>query len=395
MNSHPLAGVTILDFTLLLPGAHCTQLLGDLGATVLKVEPPTGDPGRHVAQASFWSAANRGKQSLVIDLKNTAAQQVCQRLAQRSDVAVEAYRPGVAHRLGISAAALRKHNPALVYCSLSGYGQSGPLRDRPGHDINYLASGGGLDYGGRWGEASTRSGIPVADVGAGMLAALSIVAALLCRDRGGAPATLDLSLRDVVLSMASLRAGPDLTLPSAQRAHLQPTNDVFVAADGVPLAFGLVEQRFWDRFVTAVQPSFARFADARFADDAGRRANGDELSQLLAEAVSTRSAKWWRETLAAADVPVEPLLSYPDALTHPATAARELIDTGHGERLVRFPTHWEGGTLPLTGAAPALGVDTYRVLIESGYTDAEVSELVAAGVVGVAPTESSDHGVGP
>jgi crotonobetainyl-CoA:carnitine CoA-transferase CaiB-like acyl-CoA transferase len=383
----PLEGVLVLDFTMLLPGPYCAQLLSDLGATVFKIEPLSGDPGRHAAQMSFWTATNRGKLSISIDLKTAAGQAVCRRLAARCDAAIESYRPGVAHRLGISAELLHEVNPRLIYCSLSGYGQFGPLRDKPGHDINYLASGGGLDYSGRWDEPATRSGIPVADVGGGSIAALAIVAALYQRKFGQTEGpTIDIALRDVVLSMTSTRAGAGLNLPAGERAHLLPTNDVFLTADGIQLALGLVEEHFWQRFVDALPAHSVHLRSDEYRDESGRRAHGDDLKRRIAEIIESETASYWLELLSGADVPAERVLTFSEAVDHPATVARDLVETIADARFVKFPALWDGAPFPVRADAPALGADARQVLVDTfGYTSDELAELVSSGVVGVAP----------
>ena len=189
-----LTGLRVLDFTALLPGPFGTVILADLGADVIKVEPPGGEFGRRFPTQMF-PVANRNKRSLCIDLKDPASRPLVQRLAEWADIAVEGFRPGVADRLGIGAAALRAIKPGLVYASLSGYGQTGPWRDEPGHDFNYLAAAGALSLKGHWADAEPhRSGLPVADLAGACYLAIAVLAAVLRARASGEGATLDLSL---------------------------------------------------------------------------------------------------------------------------------------------------------------------------------------------------------
>ena len=167
-----LEGVCVLDFTPLLPGPYVTVMMADLGADVIKVEQPSGDFARS-EMPTLFNGANHNKRSIVIDLKAPASRPVVERLARWADVAIEVFRPGVAERLGISAAQLRANNPRLVCCSLSGYGQTGPWRLRPGHDLNYLAAAGGLAFPGQWNQSPTRPSLPMADLAGSTQAALA------------------------------------------------------------------------------------------------------------------------------------------------------------------------------------------------------------------------------
>ena len=279
MTQPLLTGLRILDFTALLPGPFGTVILADLGADVIKVEPPGGEFGRRFPTEMF-PVANRNKRSLCLDLKDLASRPLIARLAEWADIAVEGFRPGVADRLGIGAAALRAIKPSLVYASLSGYGQTGPWRDAPGHDFNYLAAAGALSLKGHWADAVPhRSGLPVADLAGGCYIAIAVLAAVLRARETGEGATLDLSLFEASMSFTSVRTGLDERAPD--RLHLHPTNDVFATADGRRLALGIVEDRFWAAFVAAARDLEPRLADPRFVQEPARRTHGDEVHALL------------------------------------------------------------------------------------------------------------------
>src|SRR5882724_9334091 len=274
----PLNGVRVVDFSMFVPGPFASSILADLGADVIKVEPPGGgtgplprpggDPGRSYVPVQF-ETENRNKRSLALDLKNADAKAVVAKLVERAHVVVEGFRPGVAKRLGIDYETLRRHNGRLVYCSISGYGQTGPWRARPGHDVNYVAAAGGLAYPGQWLKPPARSSLPVADMAGGSFAAIAIVSSLHQRNQTGKGAYLDLSLFESAFFMAAMRHGLDRD--TDPRAHIFPVNDVFECADGKRLTLGILEEHFWENFVSLV-PELDRVA---FSSDAARRKNGD------------------------------------------------------------------------------------------------------------------------
>jgi len=290
----PLDGVRVVDFSMFVPGPFASSILADLGADVVKVEPPRGDPGRSYVPVQF-ATENRNKRSIALDLKHPDSAAVVEKLVERADVVMEGFRPGVAKRLGIDYDTLARHNARLVYCSISGYGQTGPWRERPGHDVNYVAAAGALAFPGQWLKAPARSSLPIADMSGGAFAAIAILAAL----REGKGAYLDLSLFEAAFFLASMRHSLDPRVDA--RAHLFPVNDVFETADGKRLTLGILEEHFWQNFVRIVP----ELGDERFASDARRRANGDELSRKLEQVLKTRSAAEWLRLCDENDVPVD------------------------------------------------------------------------------------------
>lgn len=375
----PLRGVRVLDFSALLPGPFATAILADLGADVIKVEPPAGDSARAVLPA-MYRAANRNKRSLVLDLKQAAAKPVVRELARWADIAIETFRPGVATRLGIGRAALAQHNPRLIYCSLSGYGQNGPWRDRPGHDLNYLAAAGGLAFAGQWGRSPARSSLPIADVAGGSFAATAILAALNEVNRTGRGVELDLGLMESTLFCAALRHG--LADDTDPRGHLFAANDIFETVDGQLLTLGLVEPHFWDNFRAAVRAFAPWIDDPRFDSNAGRHRHGDELSSRLHELLRTRGAGAWLELLGAFDLPVELCVSPAQASHSEQVRARGNAQEIDGERFLLFPVRVDGAALPtLRSAAPALGEHSEQILAELAFSAGDIAELRAAGAV--------------
>jgi alpha-methylacyl-CoA racemase len=356
-STGPLADLRVIDLSALLPGPFCAQMLADLGADVLKIEPPTGDNSRRMP-SDIFATANRNKRGAILDLKRAEDRAVLLDLADDADVLIEGFRPGVVDRLGVGAEQVRARRPAIVYCSISGFGQQGPLRDRPGHDANYLAAGGALSYSGHWLGPPRRSGLPVADLAAAAYATIAILTALHDRDRTGVGAHIDVAMADAAMAFASARGGRRLDLPNADRSHLYPTNDLFEAADGEVLAVGAVEDGFWEALRSVLARDEPRLKDSRFDDEAGRRRHGDELSRLLDEVFARRPAREWLLLLGPHDVPVERVATLQQAATTGPAVARGIVRELDGERHVLFPALRDGQPMAqLRTLAPSLDPD--------------------------------------
>ena len=362
----PLAGVRVLELAPFLPGPFAGAQLLALGAEVVKLEPPGGDPGRHLPDALF-AMNNRGKKSVCLNLKAAGARELMLRLVAGFDVVLEGFRPGVAARLGVDYETLRQARPDLVYCALSGFGQHGARAAWPGHDLTYLAAAGALSRPGHWQGPARRPGVPVADTAGGLFAALAVVSALLRRASSGEGAYLDASITDAALSLAACRG----LAPAHSRAHLHPANDVFTCADGVELAAGLLEDHFFSAFVTALGSDGAPLADPRFATVEERQRHGDALQRELAAVFATRTADAWETLGAAHGLPLVRVRSVAEALAEQGTTVAPA-----------FAVRVDGTRLPPpAAAAPALGADTAAQLAGIGYDAAAVGALVAAGVV--------------
>src|SRR2546423_2449847 len=308
----PLDGVRVVDFSMFVPGPFASSILADLGADVIKVEPPRGDPGRSYVPVQF-DTENRNKRSIALDLKNADAKAVVEKLVERAEVVVEGFRPGVAKRLGIDYETLRSHNGKIVYCSISGYGQTGPWRERPGHDVNYVAAAGALAFPGQWLKPPARSSLPIADMGGGAFAAIAILAAL----HEGQGAYLDLSLFESAFFWAAMRHSLDPQVDP--RAHIFPVNDVFETADGKRLTLGILEEHFWQNFVQLAP----ELAQAAFSSDASRREHGDALSERLSEIMKRRTAADWIRLCEENDVPVDLCVTPAEAALHPQLEERK------------------------------------------------------------------------
>jgi crotonobetainyl-CoA:carnitine CoA-transferase CaiB-like acyl-CoA transferase len=371
----PLSGVRVADFSMFVPGPFCSAILADLGADVVKIESLNGDPGRGYVPVQFRTE-NRNKRSIALDLKNAASREVVARLARASDVAIEGFRPGVARRLGIDAESLRKANAALIYCSISGYGQTGPWRERPGHDVNYVAAAGALAFPGQWLKAPSRSSLPVADMAGGSFAAIAILSALHERNRTGKGAFLDMSLFEAAFFWAAMRHGLD---PKADpKAHIFPVNDIFETKDGKRLTLGILEEHFWKNFVRFVP----ELAGGEFDTDAKRRANGDRLSSLIEKAIKTRSAEEWLKLCDENDVPVDLCITPGDAAGLEQIVARQDVAAFAGEKFALFPAFANGGRAGrLRRGVPGPGEQGREILVELGFDDGEIADMKKAGAV--------------
>ncbi len=386
-----LGGVTVLDLTRLLPGPYATQLLADLGADVLKIERPgEGDYARTMRAGDapdVFGAVNRGKRSVTLDLKRDPARAAFHDLAADADVVIESFRPGVAERLGVDYEAVSETNPDVVYCSLSGFGATGPNRDRAGHDLNYAAMAGLLDM--TRAERDGRPaipGIPVADMAGGLFAALSVLGALLSRELGASASGdggefLDVALTDAVLALSqavapTALAGGD---PHARETPLTgqyPCYDVYETADGGWVTLAALEPQFWAAFCDAVdRPDLI---DRQFSADPAER---EAVREAVAETFRERSVDEWEARLGDADVMVAPVRSLATALESDQVAARDLRRSGPPGDRVGLPVRSSAGTPEGGESVPDLGEHTETVLVEHGYDEGEVDRLREAGAI--------------
>ena len=380
MSGTPLLdGLKIVDFSALLPGPYGTVLLADLGADVIKVEPPTGDMLRHLP-LGMVRVANRNKRSLVLDLKHPAALEIVDRLAAWADIVVEGSRPGVAERLGIGPERLRAIHPQLVYCSISGFGQTGPWRMRAGHDISYLAAGGALAYPGSATDTRPRrSGLPVSDLAGSLYFAVAALAAWARAHKTGVGATLDLSLAEAAMSFASVRGDFNCAEPNLN--YLMPGNDTFATADGRWMALALIEPMFWDHFVAAAADVEPRLRSPAYSTLNQRLGCVAEVSAVIAAAMRQRDAAVWMVLFEQHDVPGHTVLSPAEASSTEQAVSRGLLREIDGERHLPFPVQVDGepgGSL--RALAPALGEHTTEVLRTLGYDADGVARLMASGV---------------
>jgi alpha-methylacyl-CoA racemase len=380
-----LEGVRVLDLTRNMPGPFCTMLLGDLGADVVKVEePPIGDPTRVVPPAvgedsAVHAALNRNKRSVVVDLRSEGGSAVLRRLAERADVLVEGFRPGVLARRGLGAEALLAANPRLVYCSITGYGRQAPLAGRAGHDVNYLALSGLL---GTTVDAEGRPVLPVtqiADMTSGLTATLGILAALQARERTGRGQVVDASLFDSALALMTvpltrrLAGGPMVN----ELAGTQGFYNVYRCRDGRYLSVGALEPKFWQGLCQAL--GVPELVSRQYGS--GERAR--QVVEKLAGIFAGKDRDTWVRELATADVCVEPVLDADEVLAQ-AQTARSLIEgrtAGTPFRTVGFPVRLSETPAGTRRDPPRLGQHTDEVLAEIGYGSQEIESLRGTGAL--------------
>ena len=367
----PLTGVKVVDFSMFVPGPFASAILADLGAEVIKVEAPRGDPGRSYVPVQFCTE-NRNKRSLAVDLKAASSARIVERLVENADVAIEGFRPGVAKRLGIDYETLKKHNGKIICCSISGYGQTGPWRGRPGHDVNYVAAAGGLAFPGQWLNPPARSSLPIADMSGGAFAGIAILSALHEREKTGQGAYLDLSLFESAFFLCAMRHSLDREVDP--KAHIFPVNDVFETRDGRRLTLGILEEHFWQNFARCVPG----FDSEGFSSDQKRRANGDALSRKLAEAIKSRTAAEWIALLEANDVPVDLCVTPGEAAEHVQLRERKAAQGGFAV----FPV-WANGRrgASLQRGVPKLGEHSREILVELGFDDSAISDFIQQKVI--------------
>lgn len=382
----PLAGVRVLDLTRLLPGPMCTLHLADLGADVLKIEDlGLGD----YAAAGVREQVNRNKRGLRIDLKHPEGVTTLLRLCERADVLVESFRPGVMDRLGVGWAAARASNPRLVYCSITGYGQTGPLRDAAGHDMNYAAMAGVADQMGQPGGAPALSNVPVADLlGGTMPAVMGILAALFDVARGGAGRHVDIAIADGLMAHAII---PNVAVHSQGQARpvgqdkltgALPCYNYYRTGDGRWLAVGALEKKFWDRFCEGLERPDLK---ARHLGDTPLER--DTLRQEIAAVLATRSQAHWVQVFEGADCCVTPVLRLDEALDHPHVRARGMVvdvpaADGRARRQLATPVRMTGFDFTVSRPAPTPGEHTDAVLQELGWTSDELARLRANTAIG-------------
>ncbi len=377
----PLAGVRVLDVSQVMAGPFCSMLLADLGADVIKIEPPgSGDQTRGAMgfklkgdDSMGFLNLNRNKRSVALNLKTEAGRKVFMRLVEKADVLVENYRPGVMTRLGLSYAALEQLRPELVYASISGFGQDGPWSTRPGFDLMAQAMSGVMSVTGHPGGPPVKAGVPVADIGCALFAVYAILAAYIGRLSSGRGQYIDASLFDSVLAfsiwdIADYWGTGRVPTPVGTSNKMAAPYQAVRAADG-HLVMGATNQKLWAALCQLMQrPDLA--ADSRFATNAKRLANREALIDELELTFKTRPAAEWIDLMLDAGIPAGPLLTYPQA-----------FDSEHGRhRQMRIDIeHPVEGTIPNIGFAVKLSATPARVRrpppLLAQHTDEVLDEL--------------------
>ena len=384
-----LDDVRVLDLTRLLPGPYATQLLADAGADVVKIEDTgAGDYARHTppmtdrGTGGLFDQVNRGKRSVAIDLKSDAGRETFLDLAAEADVVFEQFRPGVVDRLGIDYETVREHNEGIVYCSLSGYGQTGPYADRVGHDLNYVGVAGLLDMT-REDEsmAPQMPGYQIGDLGGGLFSVFAIVSALLSRELGdGTGEYVDVAMTDVVASFSQAIAYEGLTGDDPRPGETAltgeyPWYDVYECADGRYITLGALEPKFWQAFCEAVDHE--EWIGEHMTGDPDRRA---ALREALEELFRERSREEWLDTLGDATM-TAPVLTPAEAYDHPQVDERVVRRPEDAPPRVGFPAR--GSDIRDEGEewVPGHGEHTDSVLREAGLDEADLERLREEGAI--------------
>lgn len=392
----PLLGVRVVDLTQFLSGPFATMHLADLGADVIKIERPTGgDDARAMGPQSdgeSWAfqMPNRNKRSLAVDLRAVAGREVVARLVADAHIVVENFRPGVAAKLGLDPAELTAADPELVYCSISGFGQTGPERQRPGFDIIAQGMAGFLRMNGEPGGTPAKFGIAVADLAAGLNAAVAILGAYIGVLRGGKGQYIDVSLLDSGIGLTMWEAGAlfgagEDAHPTGSRHRKIAPYQAYPTADGF-VTIGANNQKLWESLCRNVieRPDLIERAD--YADVSSRIAAVDQLESELSAILAERTTGEWAQRLDRAGVPGGPVLTYAEAMSSPLVQARAMTVTAShptmGEITVLGPVAKMSATpMVVRSPGPLLGQDSVDVLAEIGCTPAEIDQLIAAGVV--------------
>ena len=390
MRSKPLAGVRVLDLTRLLPGPVATMHLADLGADVVKIEDTgAGDYARELGatrggDSAYFTLINRNKRAMRLDLKNPAGRGVFLQLARGADVVVEQFRPGVMERLGVGYGTVAAVNPRIVYCSISGYGQSGPYRDRAGHDINYLGYAGVGDQIGAENGPPVIPNFQIADLLGGALnPVMGILAALLDSRSSGKGRHVDCAMTDAVLAHAILplsgliEEGKPPERGAATLSGALPGYNVYRARDGRYLAVGALEKKFWENLCDALGCPELK------SEYGGRGERSRQVKLRLTEIFASQDRSYWIERLAPKDCCVSPMLTIEEALRDEQFRARGMVlkDSAGAATGIALPLQMSEFSFSVDRPAPARGEHTEEILREAGYGEGEIHSLKRSGAV--------------
>jgi len=396
----PLAGMRVLELAQIMAGPTAGMMLADMGADVVKVEKlPGGDDSRGYREprvngvSAPFLILNRNKRGIALNLKHAQGREILLRLVRDADVLTENYRRGTLEKLGLGHDVLAKANPGLIYCAISGYGRDGPYADRGGFDLIAQGVSGLMSITGEPDGPPVKTGNPVADINAGILAVTGILAAWAHKLRTGEGQVVDTSLMEAALQQTYWHAAIHFATgespgPTGSAHILTAPYQAFRAKDGW-INIGGANQANWERIAEVLgHPEWRD--DARFRTNSERMANLSALVALMNDVLATRTKAEWIDAFDAAGVPVGPVNSIGEALAHPQTLARGMVvDLVHPQagatKALGCPVHFSATPTSVTRPAPMLGEHSREVLAEAGYSDAEIDAFVADGVVEAVP----------
>jgi len=387
MSAGALSGIRVIDLSRLLPGPYCSMMLGDLGAEVIKIEEPgVGDPLRTwppklEREGAYFLALNRNKKSLTLNLKSTRGKEILIDLAKKSDVVLEGFRPGVMDKLGLGYNDLKKVNPRIIVCSISGYGQDDPWVKKAGHDVNCLSIAGLEAFTGTKEGKPIIPGTQIADIGGGgMLAAFCILAAIIAREKSGTGQYIDIAMLDGALASSVFSVAKYFV----DGKNPKPANElltgrfacynIYRTKDGRYMSLGALEPKFWSAFCNAI----GREELIKDQFTAGRKA--EELISEIEKVFLERTRDEWVELLKNVDCCCEPVNNFDEAFSHPQVVSRNMVaeieHSAEGKiRLMNFPGKFSETPATIKSVAPTLGEHTKEILRELGVTDQEIKEL--------------------
>lgn len=405
MTAGMLSGVTILELGQVIAGNFGGVILADLGAEVIKIEPPSGDSARNAkiapldGESSIHLFMNRGKKSVVLNLKEPRGLDILYSLVAQADVVIDNFRPGVMARLGIDHESLKRHNEKIITVSVTGFGESGPAKDKAAFDLVVQAYSGHVDITGPEDGDPARVGIPIADIAGGIYSCISVLASLVGRELHGDGRHADVAMLDTLVSMLSydavdyLNSGRKLTRRGTSHAHIVPWQ-AFETSDGY-VVVAARDEKFWQNLCDALgRPDLKN--DPRTCDNASRVANRDFVVSVLAEIFLTRSKAEWLATLDDHDIPNSPVNDIEDVFNDEQVRARGMVRSYQHPTLgeVRYPpspmklSGWQSPDV----SAPMLGEHTIDVLSSRlGWHRTEIRALASDGVVTVWPNSATDH----
>jgi crotonobetainyl-CoA:carnitine CoA-transferase CaiB-like acyl-CoA transferase len=389
-----LQGLRVLDVTQVMAGPFCSMLLADLGADVIKIEPPAGDstrqmPGAIDGDSPSFNAVNRGKRSVVINLKTAGGRRVFTHLASSTDILVENYRPGVMTSLGLDYPTLSAINPRLIYASISGYGQTGPDRKKGGFDLIAQGVSGIMSVTGELGGPPIKAGLPITDLGAALFALVAILAAVNHRHHSGAGQQVDTSLVDAGVALSVWEAteyfgGGGAPEPLGSAHRMNAPYQAIRCADGY-ITLGAANDRLFRRLCDVL--GHTEWTEVpEFVDNAKRVANRTFLASRIEEITVSKPRAHWLALLDANDIPCGPINDYPQVFSDPQVVARQMVvDTNHPTlgpiKTLGSPMKMSATPPDVSGRAPRLGEHTGEVLAESGFTLDEISALRQANAI--------------